>query len=103
MNASHTLFNFLTDIHQENLNISQLRALARVADAPVSMTTVAHSLGMTTPGITGVADVLEKNGLILRGLVKEDRRAVILIITESGRALLERFSRHLRPITQPAA
>lgn len=103
MNTAHTLYNFLTDLHQEGLNLSQLRALARVADAPVSMTTIAESLGMTTPGITGVADVLEHKELVLRGLTPEDRRAIVLIITESGRALLDRFSRHLIPITQPAA
>jgi DNA-binding MarR family transcriptional regulator len=66
----YCLLGFLT--HQEHL----------------TMTEIAHKMGHTTAAATGLVDRLEKLGHVTRLHAQEDRRKILVQITESGRALV---------------
>ena len=48
---------------------------------------LAVSLGCTRPTMTGIADTLEKNGLVTRQPNPDDRRSMLVALTEKGTAL----------------
>jgi DNA-binding MarR family transcriptional regulator len=48
---------------------------------------LAASLGCTRPTMTGIADTLEKNGLVTRSPNPDDRRSLLVTLTEKGSAL----------------
>ena len=48
---------------------------------------LADANGCTRPTMTGIADTLEKKGLITRKPNLEDRRSLLVTLTEKGRAL----------------
>ena len=47
--------------------------------------------GVTRATMTGLIDTLEKDGIVSRTADSIDRRTVLVRVTESGRALLERM------------
>lgn len=48
---------------------------------------LAAALGCTRPTMTGIIDTLEKNGLVTRKANPEDRRSLLVTLTEKGLAL----------------
>ncbi len=48
---------------------------------------LAASLGCTRPTMTGIVDTLEKNGLVIRMPNPDDRRSLLVTLTEKGAAL----------------
>lgn len=48
---------------------------------------LADSLGCTRPTMTGVVDTLEKNGMVTRQPNPDDRRSLLVTLTEKGKAL----------------
>jgi DNA-binding MarR family transcriptional regulator len=48
---------------------------------------LATSLGCTRPTMTGIVDTLEKNGLVTRQPNPNDRRSLLVTLTEKGVAL----------------
>jgi len=48
---------------------------------------LAASNGCTRPTMTGIVDTLEKNGLVTRQPNPEDRRSLLVALTEKGEAL----------------
>jgi DNA-binding MarR family transcriptional regulator len=54
---------------------------------------VAGEFGITLGAVTGLIDRLLKTGLILRGRSEEDRRLVLISLTDGGKALIEIFER----------
>lgn len=48
---------------------------------------LAASLGCTRPTMTGIVDTLEKNGLVTRQPNPDDRRSLLVTLTEKGLAL----------------
>lgn len=71
----------------------QLHALMWLGlDGPLTMGELAHRLGVTEKGVTGVGDRLEKHGYCRRERDTRDRRVVRLRLTPGG----EELFRHAR-------
>lgn len=77
-------------------NISQgrftvLMLLNRCADRPSTPAELADEAGVTRATMTGLIDHLEKDGVVSRSADPNDRRTVLVRVTESGRTLLEKM------------
>jgi DNA-binding MarR family transcriptional regulator len=68
--------------------------LGAAAERPRRITELAGFLGLAQPRITAVVTSLEQRALVRREPDPADRRAVRILLTERGRALLE--ERHRR-------
>ncbi|WP_152396504.1 MarR family winged helix-turn-helix transcriptional regulator [Paenibacillus guangzhouensis] len=58
------------------------------AEGPQRATVLANTLAITSGGVTVMTDKLVKNGLVKRLTKEDDRRVVMLEITEKGREVL---------------
>jgi DNA-binding MarR family transcriptional regulator len=71
------------------MSVQQFRALGVVEHHPgASMSVVASRLGLTTASASKLIDALVKPGLVSRTDAPEDRRKVVLDLTEAGRHAL---------------
>ncbi len=71
------------------LGLSQARILLKLADeGPQKASALAEMLFVTSGAITGLADSLIAQGLIIRERGEQDRRVVMLEITDAGRELV---------------
>lgn len=59
--------------------------------APLSPGEVAERLLLTPGSVTSLLDTLERRGLVRRSPDPEDRRRVLVSITEAGRRLVDQF------------
>jgi len=66
-------------------------AILEGAGQPLSPTVIAERLIVTTASVTSVLDTLERRGLIERRPHASDRRRVLVVITDDGIALVNRF------------
>ncbi len=76
------------------MNVSQvdvLRALARAGDSGLKCSDIADATLVTKGGITGVLDRLEARGLVRRVHSREDRRSIMVQLTEKGVEFCEDF------------
>ncbi|PSL52141.1 DNA-binding MarR family transcriptional regulator [Saccharothrix carnea] len=77
-----------------DLSWVQFQVLARLTDAPDGrhrMTDLADGVVYSRSGLTYQAGLLEKNGLVTRESDPDDERAVVVAITDAGRALIARL------------
>lgn len=65
------------------------QVLAAADHAPMTVADAGRALGMTRQGVQRVADLLEKDGLILYADNPAHQRAKLMALTESGKATLE--------------
>jgi len=82
----------------ENLQLTptQMHALSWLGnDGPVQVGVLALRVGITRKTITGVVDRLESMGLVERTRDVEDRRAVVVRLTEEGSRVFARIDRGL--------
>jgi DNA-binding MarR family transcriptional regulator len=73
----------------QELSLPRARLLTAVVDASpgqVRMGDLSSALGVTPRNITTIVDVLEQEGLLARKHDPTDRRAILLELTEKGRA-----------------
>ena len=76
-----------------DLTMPQLKVLFVVAVSNgVTMTQLAHTVGMTLSTATGVADRLIAQGLVSRENDPADRRLVLLCATKTGNELVDRLT-----------
>lgn len=78
---------------QENIPFDWCEVLIEVVEAPderIKMTDLARLTLRSKSGATRLVDRLEEYGLVRRETSPEDRRAVYVTLTDSGRALFER-------------
>jgi len=72
-----------------NLTIPQLKSLFFIANHPsTNSSKLAAALGVTPSNVTGIVDRLVEQGVVSRREKPEDRRALILKVTEKGEAIL---------------
>jgi DNA-binding MarR family transcriptional regulator len=77
--------------HQLGLGTTEFVALVRASDADgVTGARLARAFGMRSSSVTGLADRLEAQGLIVRRPHPTDRRAVVLLATRRGRSTVTR-------------
>jgi DNA-binding MarR family transcriptional regulator len=66
-------------------------AVLEGAGQPLSPTTIAQRLIVTTASVTSLLDTLERRGLVERRPDPADRRKLLVAITDDGRALVDQF------------
>jgi MarR family transcriptional regulator, organic hydroperoxide resistance regulator len=72
-----------------NLTIAQLKSLFFIADREkTNFKKLAEALNVTPPNVTGIIDRLVEQKLVSRTENPEDRRIMLLQITDEGRKLL---------------
>ncbi|MEN6483023.1 MAG: MarR family transcriptional regulator [Anaerolineaceae bacterium] len=84
-----------------NLTISQFGTLEALYHlGPLCQNVIGSKLLKSNSNMTTVIDNLEKRGLLRRERSKEDRRNIIVSLTEEGSALITKiFPTHLKNIT----
>jgi DNA-binding MarR family transcriptional regulator len=87
----------LADLHT-NLTGPQIHVLANlgVAGVPMPMHELAHQINASSPAMTGIIDRLERQGLVQRVRDDDDRRVVLISLTEDGRAAVAVFESDAR-------
>ena len=61
------------------------------AGQPLSPTAIAERLIVTTASITSLLDTLERRGLVERRPDPTDRRRLLIVITQDGKAIVDQF------------
>jgi DNA-binding MarR family transcriptional regulator len=72
------------------LSFARIRALRRIAPAPIAMRDLVAALNTDPPYLTLVVDDLEARGFVVRSPHPDDRRAKIVSATASGRQAARR-------------
>jgi len=77
------------------LTPAQERALLMItrAGAPIRMGTLAERMDIVPRSVTTLVDALEESGLVRRTVDPENRRSILLSLTESGVAAQENMAR----------
>ena len=73
-----------------NMSITQVRLLGVLRDRTPTMNELAKLLGLDKSSISGLVDRAERRGLVVRIPSSEDRRAVLVGLTDGGRSLVSR-------------
>jgi DNA-binding MarR family transcriptional regulator len=61
------------------------------AGQPLTPTAIAERLIVTTASVTSLLDTLERRGLVERRPDPQDRRRLLIVITQDGRAIVDQF------------
>lgn len=85
------------DITPQQYNV--LRILRGADPTPLPTMEIAERMVEKTPGITRLLDRLERKGLIARERLPEDRRQVLVSITEAGLELVASLDEPVREAT----
>lgn len=86
----------VTEVAERNgLTPMQARMLSILTAEPRRMADLALGLGIEKAALTGLVDRAESRGLVVRGPVPGDRRAVQLTVTDAGAAAAAAFHRQL--------
>jgi DNA-binding MarR family transcriptional regulator len=81
------------------ISFSRSRVLRRLLRGPMKMSELATRLGTDKPYLTIMIDDLVQRGLVTRMEAPDDRRAKVVALTDTGRALATEAERVL---SQPA-
>ena len=60
-----------------------------INEGALQMSELAKKLSLTNPAITNLVDTLEKKDLALRNPSEDDRRVILVTITDKGKAFAE--------------
>jgi DNA-binding MarR family transcriptional regulator len=83
--------------HRHALSLVHLNVLTAIeADGPLSMKRLAEAMDVTDASATGIVDRMEKRGLVERRHATEDRRVVLVHLTEAGRGVFSQMAEHRR-------
>ncbi len=69
----------------------RLLAVLEGAGQPLSPTAIAERLIVTTASVTSLLDTLERRGLVERRPDPTDRRRLLIVITQAGKAIVDQF------------
>ena len=78
-------------VHGLHLATAQALSVLEGADHPLTPNQIGEHLHLTSGTVTTVIDSLEGRGLVERNPHPEDRRKVLVSITEEGRAVVDRY------------
>jgi DNA-binding MarR family transcriptional regulator len=97
------IMGVLTRIGAEyDLSLTQLRVLGILRDRRLRMSDLAAFLGLDKSTLSGLIDRAERRGLLTRAVSPEDKRAVVVSITDAGHELTERLYDDVRDALAPA-
>lgn len=71
-----------------NLNLRQLLAMTILESGTTISTAIAKEINISTASVTIIIDKLEKMHIVERAFDKEDRRSILLSLTDHGRDVL---------------
>jgi DNA-binding MarR family transcriptional regulator len=75
---------------QQGIGLYELLALGHLyADGPLTPTDLSGRLHVTSASVTGLVDRLEAGGLVSRSPYPNDRRRVLVAITDAGTAAID--------------
>jgi DNA-binding MarR family transcriptional regulator len=86
----------LLESAQQELSLAQYRLLALLDDGDEQASRIAGRLALTRPTVSATIDTLVERGLVERGVVDGDRRAVRLTLTDAGELALHTAERTMR-------
>jgi MarR family transcriptional regulator, lower aerobic nicotinate degradation pathway regulator len=90
---------------EHDLSITQARLLGVLRDRTPTMNELARLLGLDKSSISGLVDRAERRGLVIRIPSAEDKRAVLVGLTDEGRSLVSqaaaRFGADLATMLDP--
>ena len=78
---------FLGELDRQGISLRSLQLLIHlqhVGDDCKRLSMLAPAIGVSGAGITGVADLLEDKGLVVRVVKRQDRRSIYLSLTPNG-------------------
>jgi DNA-binding MarR family transcriptional regulator len=80
-------------LRHHGLSAAGRQALAIIdgAGEPLSPTTIAERLIVTTATVTSLLDTLERRGLVVRLPDPDDRRRLLIAITDEARQIVDQF------------
>lgn len=87
---------------EHDLSLTQLRVLGILRDRQPRMSDLAAFLGLDKSTMSGLIARAERRGLLTRGASPEDKRAVVVLITDAGRELTQRLDDDIRQALAPA-
>ena len=97
----HTLHKNVFRSFVQDLKPSPLFVLIKLLHASnsgtpgIRVSEIAASMGISVSGITQIITALEKDGYIRREMDPEDRRGVLVYLTEEGKTIMEPASHRL--------
>ncbi|GGV41570.1 MarR family transcriptional regulator [Kitasatospora herbaricolor] len=101
--SAFQVMGVLTRIGAEHdLSLTQLRVLGIVRDRRPRMSDLAAFLGLDKSTLSGLVDRAERRGLLARTTSPEDKRAVVVQITDAGLDLTQRLYEQMRDTLAPA-
>jgi DNA-binding MarR family transcriptional regulator len=90
---------------EHDLSVTQARLLGVLRDRTPTMNELARLLGLDKSSISGLVDRAERRGLVVRIPSAEDKRAVLVGLTDQGRSLVSqaaaRFGADLTAMLDP--
>lgn len=78
-------------VHGLHLATAQALSVLEGADNSLTPNQIGEHLHLTSGTVTTVIDSLERRGLVERHPHPEDRRKVLVVINDAGRAVLDRY------------
>ncbi len=86
---------------ENDLSLTQLRALAILRDRAPTMAQLADHLGLERSSVSGLIDRAHKRGLVRRDPSPEDARAVHVTLSEDGQRLAARLAEEFAGLIAP--
>lgn len=84
------------------LTLSAYRILSLVAEGNEQSSQIAGRLALARPTISNAVDQLVERGFLVRAANPDDRRAVVLAVTDSGRAAIAEADASIAARLRPA-
>lgn len=101
--SAFQIMGVLTRIGAEHdLSLTQLRVLGILRDRRPRMSDLAAFLGLDKSTLSGLVDRAERRGLLTRAAGPDDKRAVVVLITDAGRELTQRLHEEIQDALAPA-
>jgi DNA-binding MarR family transcriptional regulator len=93
---AETMFRLMVEHHQKHaveldLTVSQSHALKALHRGPLCTTELALELKISAPAVTQLTNRLTRKRLIERRSADNDRRSVLVALTDRGKQAVERF------------
>jgi DNA-binding MarR family transcriptional regulator len=85
--------DFLAELERTGMSLTQVKALALLAEAdePMSVKALSDAIGLSLPGVSRAIEALVQRGELAREEDKRDRRCKLLSITPRGRQIYGRL------------